>query len=150
MTAFLDVTKFIEAQLKAAPAVADDIARSRGTRAERDSATAVRLYPITSDGRAAAVRGGFHAFTFDVTLDLYARAPLSGPNKGDGEAEVDELLARVWARLTGAEPPAGVQNLVRNPRLAWELTEGEVPLHAVRLTVAVELSTANATLELTP
>lgn len=148
MSAFLEVTKFIEAQLKAAPAVAEDVVRSRALRAERDVATAVRIYPITTDGQAAVVTNGWHTFTFDVTLDLYARAPLAGANTGDAEAECDALLDRVWARLAGAAAPGGVMNLLRRPRLAWEQLEGETPLQCIRLTVAVECSTTNDTLAL--
>jgi hypothetical protein len=148
MSGFLSVTQFIEQQLAQAPAVAGEVVRSKGNLVELDRDTAVRVYPTNADGQAAAIRGGWHSFLFDVTVDCYARAPLEGANAGDAEAAADAVLTAVWQRIAGATPPAGVANLLSRPRVAWEFTAGDRQLACARLTFAVDLSTANQTLAL--
>ena len=148
MSAFLTVTQFIESQLAQAPAVADEVVRTKDNRVETEVETSARIYPTTADGQAAAVRGGWHTFSFDVTVDCYARAPLEGALAGDAEAAADVVLTAVFQRLAGATPPAGVANLVGRPRIAWEFIAGDRQLACARLTVAVDLSTNNQTLAL--
>lgn len=148
MTAFLDVTKFIEQLLAQAPAVADEIVRTKSNRVEDEVETSVRIYPTNADGQAAAIRGGWHTFLYDVTVDCYARAPLAGANAGDAEAAADAVLAAVWQRVAGGTPPAGVANLLSRPRIAWEFTAADRQLACARLTFAVDLSTNNQTLAL--
>lgn len=148
MSGFLSVTQFIEQQLAQAPAVADEVIRTKSTRVEGEVETSVRIYPTSADGQAHAIRGGWHGFVFDVTVDCYARAPLEGANAGDAEAVADGVLTAVWQRIAGATPPAGVANLLSRPRVAWEFVAGDRQLACARLTFAVDLSTNNQTLAL--
>lgn len=147
-SAFLTVTQAVQALLAQAPAVAADIERSRDKRVAPETAAALRIYPVNADGQAAAVRGGFHRWTFDVTVDCYARAALSGALAGDAEAAADALLQAVWQRLAAGPAPAGVSSLVKQPRIAWEFIEADTGLACARLTFAVDLSTNNQTLAL--
>lgn len=149
MTGFLSITQYIEGLLLQAPALAaGDIERSKERRMALDSSAALRIFPLNADGRAAAVRGGFHTFIFDVSVECLARATTTGVDAGDAEAAADALLQAVWQRLAAATAPVGVQSLLTRPRIAWEFGEGERPLAAVVLTFSVELSTHNQTLAL--
>ena len=84
--------------------------------------------------------------TFDITVECHARAPLSGPDKGDAEAAADALLQAVWQRLSTGAAPAGVHMLTDQPRITWDLQEGDTPLALATLTFGVQLSTHNTTL----
>lgn len=148
-TAFLAVTQYVEALLRQAPALAaGDIERSKERRMALESQAALRIYPLNADGRAAAVRGGFHAFTFDLAVECLARAPLEGAGAGDAEAAADALLQAVWARLAAATPPAGVHSLLNRPRLTWSPGDGEVPVIVATFIFSVDLSAHNQTLAL--
>ncbi len=147
MTAFLDITRHIEAVCKQEPALAGgDVVRSRLLKLAEDSPAGIRIFPQGADGKAAAVRGGHHSWQYEIAVECYARAPASGANAGDAEAEADALVAQVWARLAQAAPPAGVQSLLNEPRLAFSVIESETPMCLVTLTFGVALSTVNATL----
>lgn len=149
MSAFLTVTQHIEALLLQAPALAaGDIERSKARRMALESDAALRIYPQAADGTAAAVRGGFHRFAFEVTVECLARASLTGPDAGDAEAAADALLQAVWQRLAAAAPPAGVHSLLNRPRINWETGDGERPLAVAVFTFGVDLSTHNQTLAL--
>lgn len=145
MSGFLQVTQYIEALLRQAPALAPDIERSRDKRVEEATESALRIFPGNAEGQVQAIRGGFHRWGFDVTVDCYARAALEGASAGDVEAAVDALFTAVWQRLAAAEPPAGVATLMSNVRVAWEYFEGARPLGVARVTFAVDLSTHNQT-----
>lgn len=148
-TAFLTITRWVEATLKAAPAIAGgDIERNRERRIAESSDAAVRIYSQNADGTAAAVRGGFYRFNFDINLDCYARAALSGADAGDIEAAVDAVVQAVWQRLASATPPAGVDTALSRPRLGWDRVEADRPAGQVTLTVTVGASVNNQTLEL--
>ena len=146
MSGFLAVTQFVEQLLRQAPALAPDIERSRSLRVEDGTLTALRVYPNNADGVAAAVRGGFHRWVFEITVDCYARAAVEGALAGDAEAAADALLTAVWQRLAAAAAPAGVASLLERPRVAWEFAETDRALACARLTFSVGLSTHNQTL----
>jgi hypothetical protein len=148
--AFLTVSRYVEDTLRAAPALAaGDIQRSRERRVVADSDAAVRIYPQNAAGQAAAVRGGFHRWEFELSVECLVRAPLAGADAGDAEAAAAVLVQAVWQRLAAAVPPAGVQSLLNNPRLQWEPVDGgERAQCCATLTFSVELSTNNQTLAL--
>lgn len=148
-TAFLAITRWVEDTLRAAPALAGgDIERSRERRVSEDSDAAVRIYPQSADGSAAAVRGGYHRFTFDISVECYARAALTGADAGDVEAACDALLQAAWQRLVAAAPPVGVDTAVARPRLGWERVEASRPAGMATLTLSVGASVNNQTLAL--
>jgi hypothetical protein len=144
-TGFFTTTLWIEQLLRQAPALALDIERSREKRVEPTVDSALRIYPENADGQAAAVRGGFHRFAFDVTVDCYARAPVEGTDAGDVEKAADTLLQAVLQRLATAAAPAGVSSLLERPRMAWNFIEADRPLGCIRLTFGVGLATHNQT-----
>ena len=147
MTAFLDITRHVEAVCLQAPALAaGDVVRSRLVKLAEDSQAGIRIFPQAADGKAAAVRGGFHSWQFEVAVECYARAPATGANAGDAEAEADALVAQVWARLAQATAPAGVQSVLNDPRLSFAVVEGETPMSLATLTFSVQVSTRNDTL----
>lgn len=148
MTAFLDVTRYIESLLRQAPALADgDIERSKLRLVAPTSVRALRIFPQQAEGQAAAVRGGWHSWSFDITVECLVRQPLSGANAGDVEAEADALLQAVWQRIAAAAPPAGVHSLLDRPRVSWEFLDADTPLGLAALSFGVQLSATNQTLE---
>lgn len=148
-TAFLAISRWVESVLAADPPLAGgDIERSRERRVKTASDAAIRIYPQSADGQAAAVRGGFHRFQFDINVECYARAAYTGTDAADVEAAVDALLQAAWQRLAAATPPAGVDTALARPRLNWELVEADRPLGVATLSVTVGASVNNQTLAL--
>jgi hypothetical protein len=148
--AFLTVSQFVETTLKEEPALAaGDIQRSRERRVALDSDAALRIYPQNATGQAAAVRGGFHRWDFEISVECLVRAPLAGADAGDAEAAAAVLVQAVWQRLAAAAPPVGVQSLLNQPRVQWEpIDGGDRAQCCATLTFSVGLSTNNQTLAL--
>jgi len=131
-SAFLAVTDAVVAALRQAPAVSSDIQRGRATPVVQPKATAVRVSAVQSAAAPLDLSADTMEWKTGVVVSLYARAAAGQ----DGEQAIDALLVNAWTRVQAMAMPAGVFDVVLDPRVSWDVDEAD------QTTVRADLSLA--------
>lgn len=113
----------VVAALQAAPAVAPRVERVRLRALPANAATAVVVRPLASEVLDAELPTGYpYAWTTQVAVECYARAPQGTPP----DVAVDALLSAVYARLMADATLGGAATVLQPQAITFDFdVDGE-------------------------
>jgi len=135
-TVFVRIGAAMAALLQADPPIAEGrVWRGRQSPIAQQTPSAVVIRIEKSAGQRADVADGPIDWATDYQIELYARVASGEPP----EDTVDPLLREAFARLSGAGPALGlaVEDILLDPRIAWDYAEGSTPQVVATLSVRV-------------
>ena len=145
MSAHAAIQAAIVTALLAAPAAAGGNVRSNATRPMAASSnTGVVVRTMQSRAATPQILGGPYDWTTMFQIECLARA---SAGSSDPVAAVDALLDLVWARLSTMNTAGlGVIDVRMQPQIDWLVDDGETPVVAATVSLAVSHRTTSTTL----
>lgn len=142
-TAFADLTLAAKALLLRDPPVANGlVSRGRVRPLQQGQVCSVLVLPAIAQAQPGMTSGPQHWVT-TLVLELQARA---APGQ-EPEDALSPLLAEVFARLQLLpEVAPGVADAMGDPRIEWDLAEGDTAVGVARLAIGVQHRTAPGSL----
>lgn len=114
------------------PAAAVRVGSRRPTALPLNAEVVIRL--VQASGRQAFVGDTRTDWDVAITLDIFARVTPGA----ETYAELDALLAAIYARLLNAQPQAGSAMLISSPALSWDVDEADQTLALATLGLRIE------------
>lgn len=146
VSAFIALADAIEARLRVTPAVAAVIQRDRYRPIATDQASAVVIKIDKTKGQRTGPAEGPTDWGTLFTIECYARC---APNVLPSVA-VDPLVLAVFARLSGnadaLDPDLGVEDLLPDPLIQWDLDETAEGLGSAGISIRIVHRTQSAQL----
>lgn len=142
---FVDLQDAIVARLVQTPAVATKVAKNLLAPVVREQQQVVNVRLVGSSGERSAITDGFIDWTTLMAIDCQARAAADA----DPVAAVDPILLATFARLAGVggdDVGLGVEDLLPDPALTWEVDEGQTPVATVTFSLRITHRTRAAEL----
>lgn len=144
-TIFVDIQSAIVALLSQAPAVATKITKNLLQPVVREQGEVVNVRMPSASGQRAAISNGFVEWTTLMLIDVHKRAAADA----DPVLAVDPLLLATYARLAGVGGDVlglGVEDVLPDPNVSWDVEEGQTPLATVTLALRITHRTQAAQL----
>lgn len=135
-TPFINLAVAVQNLLLASPALAGgNVFRDRMPPVQRNLSSAVVIKLDKTQGERASTNGGPTDWGTLFAIECYARC---ASNALPSEA-VDALLQSCFERLAGQGGALGlsVEDILPDPRIEWDLGEGDTPLVCVTFTVQI-------------
>jgi hypothetical protein len=134
-TVFISLAQALQTLLAGAPAVADYVVRDRFRPIPNEHNTQVVIRLDKTQGERAGTQGGPTDWGTLFVIDCYARC---AANLLPSEV-VDPIVEAAFARLSGAGAALNldVEDMLPDPRIEWDLGEGETPLVCASFSVRI-------------
>lgn len=132
-----------------APAIVDDrVFRDRLSPIARELPDAIVIRLVSSNGERGFTGASSPVdWVTELAIDVYARVAVDQVPTD----VIDPLLQAVYARLSAPPPEGlGVEDLMPDPRIEWDLAEGQTQLACATVQVRVRHRTPAASLAARP
>jgi DNA-binding transcriptional regulator YdaS (Cro superfamily) len=134
-SAFIGLSQAIATLLAAAPAIVNQVERDQEAPAPRERESQINVRLMSSRGTPAAVANGPKDWETVFQIECARRC---AANEVPTDA-VDPLLEAAYTRLVGqgSALAQGVEDVLPDPEITWEIEEGDTPLVSVTFTVRI-------------
>lgn len=134
-SAFVQLSAAIAALLAAGTPVADKITRDRTSPVVREHESLVNVRLVSTKGQRAAVAGGPMDWSTVFGIETYFRATADQVATDAADAVFQAAYERLVGQ--GAALAVGVEDVLPDPNITWEVDEGETPLAVVTFNVEI-------------
>lgn len=132
---FLALRDAIADLLEQSPAVADQVKRNQVVPAVREHLSLANVRLIGTQGTRSAIRQGYVDWSTVLVVDLQVRCAADA----DPVEAIDALLVPAYTRLAAVGPALGlgVEDVLPDPDIQWDIEEADKPLVSVTLSVRI-------------
>jgi hypothetical protein len=145
-TAFLSLKDAVKALLLQAPQIVGDrVTTNKDEPVVREHSTAINVVLVRTRGQRADVASGPVDWTTRLGIECYYRAASGDEDPTDG---VDPVLKAAHERLAGqgAALAIGVEDVLPDPEIEWDVKQGDTPLASATFVVDIVHRTTGSTL----